>query len=98
MLKNLVRTETGFALRINLEAIENCYADIAAEVDSSMPFLQPTLFVKGELSDYLQASDRDVITSRYPHAQLKVIGGAGHWPHAEKPAIVSKILMDFLDH
>lgn len=96
LLKNLQRTESGFELRINLDAIENSYLDIAAEVPASVAFTNPVLFIKGELSNYLQTSDRDALMARFPNVGLKVIGGAGHWPHAEKPTTVSKILMDFL--
>jgi esterase len=96
LLKNLQRTDSGFGLRINLDTIEASYPDIAAGIDLASPFSGPTLFIKGEQSDYLQASDREAIEAGFPNARLKVIGGAGHWPHAEKPNTVSKILMDFL--
>ncbi len=96
LLKNLQRNGNGFELRINLDTIERHYSRIAAAVDAGNAYTGPTLFIKGELSDYLKADDRDAIIARFPKSRLKVIGGAGHWPHAEKPAIVSKILMDFL--
>ena len=32
----------------------------------------------------------------FPQARLKVIAGAGHWLHAEKPAIFLRLARDFL--
>ncbi len=97
LLKNLRRDDNGhYRLRINLETISAHYNDIAAAVVSAEPFEKPTLFIKGENSDYLSASDQPLVQALFPAAKLKTIGGAGHWPHSEKPDVVHKILNDFL--
>lgn len=100
LLKNLQRVESGgYRLRIHLDAIVSHYNDIAAAVSpphSQSLYRQPTLFIKGGNSGYLQADDQQLILSLFPESRLKVIGGAGHWPHSEKPDVVYKIIHDFL--
>lgn len=99
LLKNLQRHESGnYLLRINLDAISEHYNDIAAaiEPDRPDPRQQPTLFIKGANSDYLQVADQEAVLTLFPAARLKSIAGAGHWPHSEKPDVVFKIIHDFL--
>jgi esterase len=55
------------------------------------------LFIRGEDSDYVSADHRDAILAQFPKVQLKSIGGAGHWLHAQKPAIFNRLVKNFLD-
>ncbi|MGB0468305.1 MAG: alpha/beta fold hydrolase [Pontibacterium sp.] len=96
LLKNLFRTEhKTFAWRMNLDALHNQYADISA-APTGTAFTGPTLFIKGGNSDYLQAAYREQILSLFPMTTYKLIEGAGHWPHAEKPSIFGKIVLNYL--
>ncbi len=97
ILTNLARDkETGrFAWQLNLRAIVDNYDSLAAAPDGTA-FNKPTLFIKGGLSDYIRADDRAVIDALFPRARAKVIGNAGHWPHAEKPQVFGKLVADFL--
>lgn len=61
------------------------------------PFRQPTLFIKGMNSQYISAEDQPQINALFPYAQAKLIEGAGHWPHAEKPNVFLKIIEKFLN-
>ena len=54
------------------------------------------LFIKGELSDYILPAANEATRALFPQARLKVIAGAGHWLHAEKPAIFLRLARDFL--
>jgi len=54
------------------------------------------LFIKGELSDYILPSASEATRALFPRARLKVIAGAGHWLHAEKPAIFLRLAREFL--
>lgn len=99
LLKNLQRTESGqYELCINLDVIVDCYNDIAAAIAPATftPRREPTLFIKGAESDYLQAEDQQSVLVLFPGAKLKTISGAGHWPQSEKPDVVYKIIQDFL--
>jgi esterase len=47
-------------------------------------------------SHYIAAEDQELIRSMFPQSSAKLIEGAGHWPHAEKPLVFGKLLTDFL--
>lgn len=56
----------------------------------------PTLFIKGELSNYLQTKDTDSVLAQFPQAKLFVVSNADHWVHAEKPDAVVRAIQKFL--
>jgi esterase len=96
LLKNLYRNDEGmFAWRMNVPALEHGYDDIKDGIDSPTPFTGPTLFIKGELSHYIEEQHREKIERLFTHVQLKVIQGTGHWLHAEKPDIFNNITKRF---
>ena len=90
LLKNLYRTENpepGSALfnwRFNLNVIGSQLGNISEAV----PLFKsetPTLFLKGENSDYILSADETEIRNRFINAEIISILGSGHWIHAEKP-------------
>ncbi|BBB28819.1 alpha/beta fold hydrolase [Neptunomonas japonica] len=96
LLKNLYRNDDKqFQWRMNLPVLSKAYSNIS-EAPSGTPFTGNTLFIKGIESDYIQAEHRDSILALFPQATYKLIQGAGHWPHAEKPAVFTKLLLNFL--
>ncbi|GGO88909.1 acyl-CoA esterase [Marinobacterium nitratireducens] len=96
LLRNLYRNDAGrFAWRINLQGLHDGYAGISA-APQGKPFTGPTLFIKGGTSDYMRAEHRDALLALFPNAGYKVIDGAGHWPHAEKPALMTRLIRSFL--
>jgi esterase len=96
LLTNLYRTDDKqFGWRMNLTALHSQYANISAAPEGAR-FNKPVLFIKGSNSDYLIPAYRDAVLKYFPQADYTVIQGAGHWPHAEKPAEFTKIVMDYL--
>ena len=96
LLKNLKRTDTGFAWKLNLPVIRNNIEAVGVEVPDNHPFSGPVLFVRGETSDYVQDEDESSITRIFPAAQLVAIPNAGHWVHAEQPDVLLKTVTNFL--
>ena len=96
LLKNLYRTENGFAWRMNLQVIESQYAHISAALEGKS-YKGNTLFIKGGNSDYITLEYKDALLKYFPAAAYKMIQNAGHWPHAEKPAAFSKLVTSFLN-
>ncbi len=97
ILKNLYRSDSGkFDWRFNIKAIRNNYERFRVGLTSDKPFVGSMLFIKGELSAYIQEKHRSAIEELFPNAQLKIIQGAGHWLHAEKPVIFNRIVERFL--
>lgn len=97
LLKNLYRTkEKLFAWRPNISALHAQYHNIS-KAPVGNKFLGETLFIKGNNSDYMLAEHQPDITRLFEQVKFKIIEGAGHWPHAEKPKVFSSIILKFLD-
>lgn len=80
--------------KFNLTALKQNYLHI---MDWDKVFVaQPTLFIKGELSDYIQDKDRQAVLSQFPNASLFIISNTDHWVHAEKPETVIRAIERFL--
>ncbi len=97
LLRNLERnTEGSYVWRVNLSGIHDSYQNIRLAPTGDMPYEGPVLFVKGGRSDYIGSTHQKQVLSLFPASQLKVIGGAGHWLHAEKPDLFNRVVSDFL--
>jgi len=81
---------------MNLMAINKCYSDLHGALNGDSPFPGPTLFIKGELSGYLQPAYKEQTIRLFPEAQIKTVSGAGHWVHSEKPQQFIKLARRFL--
>ena len=88
----------GFAWGVNLDALARHMDDIldfpVFEADAA--YEGPALFVAGAESDYIQPHHQGEIQRLFPMAETRVIDGAGHWAHADKPERVTALLADFL--
>lgn len=98
LLKSLRRGDEGFYWRMNLTGIINAYEAIIGWPYEGKRFNGETLFIRGDESDYVTEQHRESILAQFPNVQLKSIGGAGHWLHAQKPAIFNRLVKNFLDN
>ncbi|QUX92524.1 alpha/beta hydrolase [Marinomonas sp. A3A] len=96
LLKNLVRSEQGFKLELAVNNIADSYATILKKPEMEAKVDIPTLFIKGKNSDYIVAEHQEAIATLFPNANFKVISGAGHWLHAEKPLPFTSLVKRFL--
>ena len=80
---------------MNLNALHQHYSEIGSAPQGDS-YNNPVLFIKGNNSNYLIPEYREAVLGMFPKATYKVIKNAGHWPHAEKPAEFSKIVLDYL--
>ena len=96
LLKNITRTEGGhFAWRMNLPVIRDNYEKLVSANSDGVAYDGDVLFLKGGDSDYIGEEHRHDILSRFPQAKVKVVANTGHWLHAEKPALVAKLIQQF---
>lgn len=95
LLKNLIKAERGFAWRMNLADLTASYPKLIA-ANRTGTFARPVLFLKGEHSNYITPSAKAETVQRFPNAELREVGDTAHWLHAEKPELVSKLLIKFL--
>ncbi len=95
LLTNLEHEEQGFRWRFNLPALKANYDELRNNLITDKPCDKQVLFIKGALSNYIQEDDKEHILALFPSAKVKIVMGAGHWVHAEKPELFSKIVRDF---
>ena len=96
LLSNLRRGDDGnFKWRINLEVIVREYKSISAAPKGG-PYDGQTLFIRGELSEYLTNQHIPKIMNMFPNFRIETIDGCSHWIHSEKPKEFSEILLNFL--
>jgi len=98
LLMNLKSDETGFHWRINLAALKQNYQQLMAPVCENTSFDIPSLFVYGELSEYVTQDDQQLIKQQFANAEFISIDKAGHWVHAEKPQQFKQVVEEFLRH
>lgn len=69
--------------KVNLRAIRD-NIDVLSEVTVlKSRFRKPTLFIRGELSDYILDEDEAGIRKKYPCAEIVTVEEAGHWVHID---------------
>ena len=96
LLKNLYWVEKGqLGWRINLQVITREMEDIISALEPEQVDIS-TLFIRGELSNYIVDSDYESIMAQFPDSQIETISGVGHWIHAEAPKEFYQVLMDFI--
>ena len=96
LMKNLYWIEKGqLAWRINLPVLEREMPEILCAVPDEDVNV-PTLFVRGELSNYILDEDEFSILQLVPHSMIETIDGAGHWVHAEAPGPFFDTVFDFI--
>jgi esterase len=97
LLTNLQRDAEGkFSWRINLAAIAGNFAQLTGWSETGRVYEGPTLFIQGSESRYILPAYREQTLEQFPQAALKIVAGAGHWVHSEKPEAVQKLIRNFL--
>ncbi len=99
LLQNLVLRDGRYVWRLNLAAI-SAAGDVLRDFPDLPPsaaFEGPTLFLAGAVSDYVRPDHAPAVERYFPNAEIRRIGGAGHWVHAERPEAFLVAVGDFLD-
>ena len=98
LLKNLYWHEPGqLAFRFNLAVLNEKIEEIGVPLPSELVFEKPTLFIRGGSSNYILDSDVENIAVHFPLMKLETIPNAGHWLHAENPALFYQMVISFLN-
>ena len=96
-LKGLTWSEKGeLEWKFNLKVLVEQNNNIGEALEGFAYFTNPTLFVRGENSNYVTEDDIDTIEEIFPMAQYRTIYDAGHWLHAENPDQFFKEVLNFL--
>ena len=83
LLKNLYWKSKGeLAWRMNVSLLEKNMGEILSAIPKQV-ILTTTIFIRGELSNYILDEDIPDIENVFPDSEFETISGAGHWVHAE---------------
>jgi pimeloyl-ACP methyl ester carboxylesterase len=95
LLKNLYWKEKGeLAWRVNFVVLEKSMPEIL----SALPYkevLISSLFIRGQLSNYIEDNDIQELESFFSDMSLKTIKNAGHWVHADAPEEFTNTVLEF---
>jgi pimeloyl-ACP methyl ester carboxylesterase len=95
LLKNLYWKEKGqLAWRMNVAVLEREMDEILAGLPEGEVYI-PTLFIRGELSNYIVDEDIPAIEEQFIDTEIQTIPAAGHWVHAEAPGPFLESLLAF---
>jgi len=98
ILKNIATTpDKTLAWKCNLPDIKENLFEIMSEMLPASKFAKPTLFIKGENSNYIQPHDEDLIRQHFSKVLIKTISNAGHLVHADNPAGFIEVVEGFLE-
>lgn len=96
LLKNLYWIEKGqLALRINLDVLKENVHEVGEALPIHSKFDKPTLFLRGDKSEYVMPNDEGLIKQHFPLAEIETISNAGHWLHAENPSDFYETVINF---
>ena len=97
LLKNLYWIEKGkLALRINLDVLKDNVSEVGEALPIHSKFEKPTLFLRGDKSEYVTPNDEVLIKQHFPLARIETISNAGHWLHAENPIDFYAAVINFV--
>jgi esterase len=97
LLKSLYKDNTGtWRWRFNHQLLTRDYELLIAWPEFTTQYQGPTLFIKGQDSDYITREHQSDILQLFPYATSKIIAGTGHWLHAQKPLAFNRIVEQFI--
>ena len=86
LLKNLYwKTEGELSFKFNLEVLSKEIQNVGEALLDDTVFTEPTLFIDGGTSNYINSEDQELIGKHFPDSEIVEIVNAGHWVHAENP-------------
>ncbi len=99
ILQNLKRTGEGLSWRINLDEVAQNLPGIGQFPDElhGLANHNPALFIGGTESSYIKEHHHESIYRYFPAAEIKMLTGAGHWTHVDKPEEFLLLINNFID-
>ena len=80
---------------MNLEVIIDNIHEILTEIKVQGNKTE-TLFLRGELSNYILEEDTAQLKKSMPNSSIKTIKNVGHWLHAENPTEFYELAKSFI--
>ena len=96
LLQGLQRTDTGWSWLPNLQGLRRGIARIGGWPMVSGTYDGPVLWLGGDRSDYVSRDQLPAMHALFPRVRLVVVKNAGHWVHADQPAVVADTLRQWV--
>ena len=96
LLSNLTNSaDSTLAWKPNLQALLEAREYIGAEISGPANQVE-ALFIRGEMSNYIEDQDLESINDLFPQARLLAVPETGHLVHIEARERFRELLVDFL--
>ena len=98
LLKNVYWIAPGeLGLRVNIDVLQYAGEAVGAALPEAFCCSRPTLFIRGEHSQYITDQDRMTLKHHFSKFEVQTVSGAGHFLHAENPKQFSEILLNWVN-
>ncbi len=97
LLQSLSRDGDRWRWLANLEVLRRDLDVLRDFPETDAVYEGPVLWIGGADSGYVRDEFREAMEARFPNVRRVMVKGAGHWVHAEQPAVVTGLLERFLD-
>jgi esterase len=98
LLMNLALSDGKLQWRINLQGLSEHYSELLQAVCEGQVIELPTLFLRGDLSNYIEQDDEVTIKQTFSNSDITIVEQAGHWIHAERPDLFLSHVNQFFDY
>lgn len=97
LLTNLHKVDDRLQWRLNLAALKANYGQLQSALlpPENTGLTMPSLFIRGERSDYVNAQDMHTISQHFTQASFVSLP-TDHWVHAEQPQLFMQAVAAFL--
>ena len=97
LLKNVFwKTKEELGFRFNLHSLTENNSEVGDALPLFTHFDGATLFLKGEISNYVTEKDVSLITTHFSNSTIITVKNAGHWLHADNPSQFFDEVVSFL--
>ncbi len=98
LLKNLYwKTPEQLDFRFNLKVLTTNIEEVGKALSDGFVYKKSVFFIRGGHSNYILDTDFEDIKNHFPSAIFDTIPNAGHWLHAENPALFLEKTLQFLN-
>ncbi len=99
LLKNVYwKTKGELAYRFNIHSLTENNSEVGEALPSFTHFNGPTLFLRGENSNYITKNEASLIEAHFSNASIVTVKNSGHWLHAENPTDFYAEVVNFLNN
>ena len=95
LLKNLYWiSKEKLAFRFNLNSLSKNLSNVGDEIINNSKFLNNSIFLRGEFSNYVEENDIISIHKNFPNASIITVPNSNHWLHIDNPDEFFDIILD----